>query len=157
MTSLFSEKIVPYHGIDTITLGMTLSEVRNYLKNNKIPFNQAMESNKECTPPIPWISITVDDSLSMSFVKDILFEMSFEGKCSGRLPNGVGIGTEMKELERLDPSLEYDDDDEVFVSQDGYWIIDDIDSGKVKTITVFLEEVESDDFFDYEWTNKYLK
>ena len=156
MTSLFSEKIVPYHGIDTITLGMTLSEVRNYLKNNKIPFNQAMESNKECTPPIPWISITVDDSLSMSFVKDVLFEISFEGKYAGTLPNGVGVGMSMKELEDIDDTLKYDDDDEMFVSENGYWIIDDIDSGKVKTITIFLEDVNSDDFFDYEWVNKYL-
>lgn len=156
MIKLLNEEIIPYEGTNTIKLGMTLSEVREYLKNNKIPFNQTMDSNKDCTPPIPWIYITVESSFSMSFVKDVLFEMSFEGNCSGRLPNGVGIGTEMKELERLDLSLEYDDDDEVFVSKDGYWIIDDIDSGKVKTITVFLKEVEPDDFFDYKWVDKYL-
>ena len=63
----------------------------------------------------------------------------------------------MEVLEGIDSSLEYNDDDEMFVSDGGYWIIDDIDTGKIKTITVFLEEVDSDDFFDYEWVSKYLK
>jgi hypothetical protein len=157
MIDLLKENIVPYKGIDTIKLGMTLSDVREYLKKNRIPFNQTMDSNKDCTPPIPWIYISIEDSLSMSFVKDVLFEMSFEGNYLGRLTNGVGVGTDMEVLEGIDSSLEYNDDDEMFVSDGGYWIIDDIDTGKIKTITVFLEEVDSDDFFDYEWVSKYLK
>lgn len=157
MIDLLKENIVPYKGIDTIKLGMTLSDVREYLKKNRIPFNQTMDSNKDCTPPIPWIYISIEDSLSMSFVKDVLFEMSFEGNYLGRLTNGVGVGTDMEALEGIDSSLEYNDDDEMFVSDGGYWIIDDIDTGKIKTITVFLEEVDSDDFFDYEWVSKYLK
>jgi|GEM_PF-768485 len=157
MNGLLKENIMPYQGIESLKLGMTLSEVRDYLKQNKIPFNQTMDSNKDCTPPIPWVYITVDSSLSMSFVKDILFEMSFEANCSGKLPNGIGIGDDMKKLEALEKNLEYDDDDECFVSENGYWIIDDIDSGKIQTITVFLKEVDSDDFFDYEWVNKYLR
>ena len=157
MIDLLKENIVPYKGIDTIKLGMTLSDVREYLKKNRIPFNQTMDSNKDCTPPIPWIYISIEDSLSMSFVKDVLFEMSFEGNYLGRLTNGVCVGTDMEVLEGIDSSLEYNDDDEMFVSDGGYWIIDDIDTGKIKTITVFLEEVDSDDFFDYEWVSKYLK
>ena len=75
MIDLLKENIVPYKGIDTIKLGMTLSDVREYLKKNRIPFNQTMDSNKDCTPPIPWIYISIEDSISMSFVKDVLFEM----------------------------------------------------------------------------------
>ena len=156
MNGLLKESIIPYQGIKSLKLGMTLSEVRAYLKQNKIPFNQTMDSNKNCTPPIPWVYITIDSSLSLSFVKDILFEMSFEANCTGRLPNGIGIGDDMKKLEALEPNLEFDDDDECFVSENGYWIIDDIDSGKIQTITIFLKEVDSDNFFDYEWTEKYL-
>ena len=99
MIDLLKENIVPYKGIDTIKLGMTLSDVREYLKKNRIPFNQTMDSNKDCTPPIPWIYISIEDSLSMSFVKDVLFEMSFEGNYLGRLTNGVGVGTDMEVLE----------------------------------------------------------
>lgn len=157
MINLFKDAISPYKWTDTIKLGMTLSEVRDYLKQNKIPFNQTMDSNKDCTPPIPWVYITIESSISMSFVKDVLFEISFEGKYEGRLPNGAGVGTDMKELEVLDSTLEYDDDDELFTSKDGYWVVDDIDTGKVKTITVFLEEVNSEDFFEYEWCDKYTK
>ena len=157
MINLLNESIIPYKGIDTIKLGMSLPEVRTYLKNNKIPFNQTMDSNKECTPPIPWIYITVKNSLSMSFVEDVLFEISFENDYTGKLPNGIGVGTNMEELEKIDSSIEYDDDDECFVSDNGYWIIDDIDTGKVQTITVFLEDVNSEEFFEYEWTKKYKK
>ena len=157
MINLLNEKIVPFKGTDTIKLGMSLSEVRAYLKDNKIPFNQTMDSNKDCTPPIPWIYITIEKSLSMSFVEEVLFEISFENEYLGKLPNGIGVGSDMEELEKTDSSLEYDDDDECFVSDNGYWIIDDIDTGKVQTITVFLEDVNSDDFFEYEWTKKFKK
>ncbi|MBO4913314.1 MAG: hypothetical protein J5504_11360 [Butyrivibrio sp.] len=155
MIELLNETIVPYVGTDTIKLGMSLQKVRAYLKNNKIPFNQTMDSNKDCTPPVPWIYITIEKSLSMSFVEGVLFEISFENEYTGKLPNGIGVGSDMEELEKKDPSLEYNDDDECFVSEDGYWIIDDIDTGKAQTITVFLREVNSEGFFEYEWTKKY--
>ena len=93
----------------------------------------------------------------MSFVDEVLFEISFENEYMGKLPNGIGIGNSMEELEKQDSSLEYNDDDECFVSAEGYWIIDDIDTGKVQTITIYLEEVNSEEFFEYEWTKKYKK
>ena len=155
--NLLNETIIPFKGTNTIKLGMSLSEIRAYLKDNKIPFNQTMDSNKYCTPPIPWIYITVEKSLSMSFVDEVLFEISFENEYMGKLPNGIGIGNSMEELEKQDSSLEYNDDDECFVSAEGYWIIDDIDTGKVQTITIYLEEVNSEEFFEYEWTKKYKK
>ncbi|HAL03156.1 MAG TPA: hypothetical protein DCP07_07320 [Lachnospiraceae bacterium] len=157
MMNLLNETIIPFKGTNTIKLGMSLSEIRAYLKDNKIPFNQTMDSNKYCTPPIPWIYITVEKSLSMSFVDEVLFEISFENEYMGKLPNGIGIGNSMEELEKQDSSLEYNDDDECFVSAEGYWIIDDIDTGKVQTITIYLEEVNSEEFFEYEWTKKYKK
>ncbi len=157
MINLLNETIIPFKGTNTIKLGMSLSEIRAYLKDNKIPFNQTMDSNKYCTPPIPWIYITVEKSLSMSFVDEVLFEISFENEYKGKLPNGIGIGNSMEELEKKDSSLEYNDDDECFVSAEGYWIIDDIDTGKVQTITIYLEEVKSEVFFEYEWTKKYKK
>ena len=155
--NLLNETIIPFKGTNTIKLGMSLSEIRAYLKDNKIPFNQTMDSNKYCTPPIPWIYITVEKSLSMSFVDEVLFEISFENEYMGKLPNGIGIGNSMEELKKQDSSLEYNDDDECFVSAEGYWIIDDIDTGKVQTITIYLEEVNSEVFFEYEWTKKYKK
>ena len=60
------------------------------------------------------------------------------------------------EMEKIDPTLEYNDDDEDFSSKDGYWLLDDIDTKKVVTITIFLSVVETDDFYDYEWVNEYL-
>ncbi len=105
MNGLLNENIIPYQGISSLKLGMTISEVRDYLKQNRIPFNQMGDSNKDCNPPIPWVYITVDSSLSMCFVKDILFEMSFETNYSSKLPNGIGVGDEMMKLKALERKI----------------------------------------------------
>ncbi len=156
MTYLFDD-IVPYVGTDTFKLGDNLESIRKVLKQNKVPFNQSVDPNKGCEPEIPWTFIEIDDSITLCFVKDVLFEIVFENRFEGKLNNGVRIGTDMSEVKRVDDTLEYNDDDEDFISRQGYWIVDDIDTGKVNTITVFLPEVDEPNFFKYEWVEKYLK
>ena len=85
-----------------------------------------------------------------------MYEMYFQNNYKGTLPNGGYIGMNFAEMEKIDPTLEYNDDDEDFSSKDGYWLLDDIDTKKVVTITIFLSVVETDDFYDYEWVNEYL-
>ena len=63
----------------------------------------------------------------------------------------------MSELEEIDKSLKYNEDDEDFVSKNGYWIEDDLDTGKICSITIFLPEVDSEDFFKYERIDNYNK
>lgn len=65
------------------------------------------------------------------------------------------IDMKMTDAEQIDQTLEYNDDEEDFVSKEGYWLGDLADTGKVISITIFLPEVEEDDFFKYEWTSKY--
>ncbi len=156
--TIFNDNIIPYEGNTTFKFGMKLDEVRSFLKENKIAFNYSVDSNKDCTPPIPWETIVIDDIITLVFVEGILFEMSFEGRYEGKLPNGIGIGTKMSDAEEIDSSIYYDEDwDEYFVSKLGYWIIDDIDEGTVDVLTVFVKEAELDDeeFFKYEWIKNY--
>ena len=153
-----NSKIIPYEGIGEIKLGMKLEDVREYLKNNQIKFDQWIESNKGFEPEIPWVNIKINNSVTLTFVENILFEILLQNEYIGVLPNGIHIGMEMKEAEKIEPSLRYDDDDEIFVSGNGYWIGDEIESGKVVSITVFLPDVELDDdeFWKYEWLAKYM-
>ena len=46
----------------------------------------------------------------------------------------------MSELEEIDKSLKYNEDDEDFVSKNGYWIEDDLDTGKICSITIFCQK-----------------
>ena len=150
------DNIVPFIGTETFKLGETLENIRTYLKNNKIRFNQSIDPNKGCEPEIPWTFIEIEQSITLCFAMNVLFEIVFENEYCGTLPNGCSIGTKMSYLKSIDPTLQYNDDDEDFVSEQGYWILDDLSLGNVSAITIFLPEVETEDFFKYEWVEKYL-
>lgn len=155
--TLLNENILPYVGTDTFKLGDNLCNIRQSLKHNKIKFNQRIDPNKGCEPEVPWIFIEIENCITLCFAKDILFEIVLENDYTGKLPNGVFIGMKMSELEEIDKSLKYNEDDEDFVSKNGYWIEDDLDTGKICSITIFLPEVDSEDFFKYEWIDNYNK
>ena len=158
MNTIMNYDIVPYEGIGCIKLGMKLEDIRMFLKENKISFDQWVDSNDGFDSEIPGICIRINKSVTLVFVKDILFEAYVENEFKGKLPNGAHIGMSMNQLEDMDPSLTYNDDDEDFISELGYWIEDEIESGTVVTISIFLPEVESsgDEFWTYKWLEKYL-
>lgn len=157
MNRYLTERIIPFEGIESFKLGMKIEEVRSILKANKIPFNQTEQSNKGTTSNVPWVFITVDSSLTFCFAKEVMYEMYFENQYSGRLPNGVCIGMDSEELMNIDSSLMYNDEEEDFESQEGYWVVDDVLAKKVVCITIFLPIVETESFYNYEWVNEYLK
>lgn len=151
-----NEKIIPYKGLESFRLGDNLECVRSELKSNNVPFNQMIDSNKDCTPPIPWTNISINKSIMLTFAKDILFRIYVENDYSGTLPNGVQIGMDLKELKLIDDSIQYDEDEEYYYSQHGYWVNEDINTNRVEGIVIFIPEIENDDqFWNYEWTNKY--
>lgn len=150
-----SENIIPYIGINDIKLGDNLIAIRAFLKAHRIPFNQSIESNKGCLPEEPWTFIEFND-ISLCFVKTILFEMTFMSPLSSKLPNGVHIGTTLSEAQNLDSTIQYNDEDEDFISDNGYWFETDPDSNQITSITIFLPEVNDDNFFEYSWVEKYI-
>ncbi len=151
-----NDSIIPYIGTDSFKLGDKLESIRAYLKENRIGFNQSVDPHKGCEPEIPWTFIAISDSITLCFVFEILFEIVLENNYSGKLTNGGCVGMKLSEMQRMDPSLEYNDDDEDFISKNGYWVTDSIDTGNVESITVFLPEVEREDFFKYEWISNYV-
>ncbi len=150
-----NDSIIPYVGTDTFKLGDKLENVRAFLKENRIRFNQSVDLNKGCKPEIPWTFIELSKSITLCFVVDILFEIVLENDYTGKLTNGGYIGMKMSELKGIDSSLEYNDEDEDFVSKKGYWITDSVDTENIESITIFLPDVEREDFFEYEWVGNY--
>ena len=83
-----------------------------------------------------------------------MFKIYFENDFSERLENGISLGMNIKDAKLLDDSIEYDDWEEIYTSDLGYWLEDDVESGEIISITIFIKELENDDvFFRYEWCN----
>lgn len=156
MINILNETVKPFYGIGEIKLGMSLTAVRNALKESNIRFDQTVNPNKGCTPEIPWTYIKVYDSVTMCFAKDILWSVIVESDFKGKTENGLYIGMKMSEAEQIDTSLKYNEDDEDFISEVGYWINDDVETGLICAITIFIPEAKDDDeFFTYTWVDKY--
>ena len=156
--TILDETIKPYVGIGEIKLGMSLSEIRTVLKNSKIPFDQTVNPNKGCTPEVPWTSIKIFNAITMCFAKDILWTIMVEEGYKGKTENGLYVGMKMSDAEQIDTTLEYNEDDEDFISENGYWINDLVESGLICAITIFIPEAkDTDSFFAYAWVDKYVK
>lgn len=149
---ILQEKLVPFIGIGKIKLMSLLDDVKKILKDNNVNFTIEYQSNKGCNPEVPWIMLHIENSITLSFAKNKLWEIYCEGSFSGELPNGIKIGMPLDEALKIDPSLKFDDWNEEFESSEGYWIEDNLDDNTVMSITIFIKEVLDDDiFFRYEW------
>ena len=156
MNKYLLDRIIPFEVTESFRFGNTLNNVRETFKKEKLPFNQSIDPNKGCTPEIPWTFIDIFDSISLCFVKDVLFEIVLDNKFKGEIFNGLKIGINMEEAVRIDPTIRYNDDDEDYVSDNGYWIEFDTETNKISSITIYVPEAcDKDKFFTYDWVKKY--
>ncbi len=147
-----NDSIIPFVGLDSFRFGDSLEKVRIKLKEDKIPFNQGMGLKDDQEE----VSIKIYDCINLFFINGILFEIALEEGFQGKLINGIFIGMSMDDANSTDCLLKYNDDDEGFISPDGYMIVDDIDTNKVCEIEIFIKEVLNDEeFYSYEWLKKY--
>ena len=147
---LSNEPIIPFVGIDSIKLYQNIDAVKSILRLNRISFREEIWSADSETVPNPWTVIIVDGIMSLFFAKNKkLFKMVFwEGYC-GSLHNGISLGMTIDEAEALDASLSFDDWNEIYQSDNGYWIEDNIETKTVMSVSIFIKELLDDDSFDY--------
>ncbi len=144
--------IVPYQGIDNITFQLSFDEVKSILADRGIKYRVEKWPNKGCSPEVAWDIIRIKDEISIFFAKDRMFKIYVENGFSGQLYNGIALGAKIEEACQVDSSLKYDDWEEIYVSDEGYWLEDDVETGELISITIFIKELEDDDvFFKYEW------
>ncbi len=154
--SFLEEKIIPYKGLESFQFGDTLESVRALLKSKHIPFYQGLDEKNDKRPELKEEHVKFCDGISLHFVDGILFEIVVENCFQGQLPNGICVGMNMDDVNRIDADLQYNDDEEAFISQHGYLIIDDIDSNTISLIEIYIPEVENaKEFFKYEWMERY--
>ena len=151
-----SENILPYKGLESFKFGDKIESVRLMLKKEKISVVQCMGEKQYIHPELKNETIVIKDSIKLYFVDGILFEIGLENGFKGHLPNGICIGMDIDKAVTVDPDLEYDDDEEAFVSSKGYTIIDDVTSNLVSYIEIYVPEVEnSEEFFQYDWLERF--
>ncbi|MDO5297053.1 MAG: hypothetical protein Q4F00_10585 [bacterium] len=145
-------EIRPYIGYGEINFNMTLTDVKTLLKQKRQHFRHDHRPNKGDDPEVAWDIIRIDNSINIYFAKSKMWKIEFENSFIGRLKNGISLGTPIKEALRIDPTLEYNEWDEQFESQLGYWLVDNIETGAIVAIAIFIKEVENDElFYSYNW------
>lgn len=147
--------IIPYEGTGIFKLDASYDEVKSLLQEYSILYSEEISQPNDIDPPWYIIGISKagekDDVISITFAKDRLFRICLYEGFEGKLPNGIHVGMPLDEAQRIDPTLTFDDWDEMFVSDNGYWLEDDADTKKICWITIFIPALERNDFFEYKW------
>ncbi len=147
-----SRIIKPFVGVDNYKLLSNEQEIIDNLKAENISFEIEIWSNDECTVQEPWTIIKADNSMSFFFAKNKLFKIFMQNDFDGFLSNGISIGTKIEDALQIDKTLHFDNWNEDWCSDNGYWLEDDINTKSVISITIFIRELLDDDLFDkYQW------
>lgn len=147
---LLNESIIPFVGTESIKLYQTIPEVKKILFEEGIGYREELWSSQAETVPNPWTVIIIDHVMSLFFAKNSkLFKIVLWQDYSGSLPNGIGTGMKITEAEKLDPSLTYDEWNEDYESDSGYWLEDDVENEEIISISIFIKELLNEEQFDY--------
>ena len=147
--------IIPYEGTGIFKLDASYDEVKALLQELNISYKEEILEATDIDPPWYIIGISKDgeknDVIRITFAKNRLFRICLCEGFDGKLPNGIHIDMPLDDALKIDPTLTFDDWDEMFVSANGYWLEDDADTKKICRITIFIPALERDDFFEYKW------
>ena len=150
--SFFEQEIIPYVGFGGIKLLQDRRDVEEILKNNNLNFQIEHISNMECSVKVPWIILNIGESIKLYFAKNKLWKMVFCKGYLGALPNGIKTGMKMNDALQIDTKLEFEDFEEIYISQNGYWLEDNLLDGCVDCISIFIKEAVDDSvFYQYRW------
>jgi len=149
--NLLTEKLIPFVGTEHLKLYTALSDIKILLKENSINFFVETWANNECTIPMPWTIIHIDNAISLFFANNKLFKIVVFEKYTGNLDNGIRTGMPINTALEKDSRLHYDEWNEDYESDD-YWIEKNIETNTISSISIFISEVLNDEIFDkYEW------
>jgi len=149
--NLLTEKLIPFVGTEHLKLYTAPSDIKILLKENSINFFVETWANNECTIPMPWTIIHIDNAISLFFANNKLFKIVVFEKYTGNLDNGIRTGMPINTALEKDSRLHYDEWNEDYESDD-YWIEKNIETNTISSISIFISEVLNDEIFDkYEW------
>lgn len=150
------DKINFFKGIGELNLGMKYDKVIQLMKKRNMIYSMGFDTNKGCTPQVLWKKIFLKNYMTLWFAEDILWQICFEKEFKGSLENGIKIGTSIDFAKLIDDELQYDDWNENWTSNKGYWLFDEIDTNTVVSFSIVIKEaLDDDEFYSYKWIDKY--
>lgn len=139
-----SAPIVPFDGFGEIKLYSTRDELSKLLTMKNVDSKIIFDS---------WILYDIQNSIELLFhlKNNKLFRITTLDNYKGKLFEKIGIGTTEEELLKIEPSFVYNDFEEVWESDKGIFIEMDAETNKVKWISVYIPELNSENFEDCKW------
>ena len=137
--------IVPFEGLGGIKLYSTKDSLINIL------------SLTDIREKILWSDIAreynIQNKIALQFLhaNNKLFKIVALPEYKGKIFGKIGIGMTETELLEAEPSFVYDDFEEVWVSNKGIFIEMDPETNTVMWISVYIPELETEDFKKGEW------
>lgn len=147
---VYKENLIPFRGTDSIQLYQTIDIVREALDKYQVGYSIELWESTSETVPNPWKVIVIEGVLSLFFAKNNkLFKIVAWDNYKGTLPNGIAVGMNISDAQQLDSTLIYNEWNEDYESDNGYWVEDDVESNTIISISIFIKEVLEEDTFDY--------
>ena len=139
-----SAPIVPFEGFGEIKLYSTRNELRELLEKEDVE-SEIINSD--------WIRYDILNSVELFFhlKNNKLFRITTLDNYRGKLFEKIGVGTTEKELIEVEPSFAYDDFEEVWESEKGVFIEMDAETNVVRWISVYVRELDNEDFENTNW------
>ena len=147
------KNIIPFDGLDFIKLYSDINVVKQQLKEAGINYVEDIWDNSMCYVECNWHVITIDDSVMLFFSEgnNKLFKISIFNNCTASLPNAIKLGTNINEVLNNDDTLVYDEFEEDYESVNGYWIEENCETRDVYSISIFVHEIDNEDFSECKW------
>lgn len=140
--------IIPFEGIGNIKLYSTLEDLEPLLSATNAKANYIYDN-------VVRYDISNDLLLFFHTENNKLFKITTEKNYKGKLFNQIEIGMSEDELVKIDSSFQYDDFEEVWISPKGVFIEAEIKepyaTAVIRWISVFIPELETEDFWKGEW------
>ena len=139
-----SAPIVPFDGFGEIKLYSTRDELQKLLEKKGVE-SEVIHNN--------WIRYNIQNSIELFFhlKNNKLFRITTLDNYQGKLFEKIGVGTTEKELLEAEPSFVYDDFEEVWESEKGIFIETDAETNTVRWISVYIKELDSEEFEEANW------
>ena len=137
--------IIPWEGMGGIKLYSTIKEMRELLGNER-EVSAVVYHNM-------WIRYEIKGIMYLFFhlANGKLFKITTLEGYKGKLFDKIGVETLEDEFLEIEPSFIYEDFEEVFESEKGVFIATNPLSTKAMWITVYIKELDNDDFEEANW------
>lgn len=134
--------IIPYESLGGIKLYSTIKELRDIISGKNVTARVIF--NK-------WIRFDIDDTIMLFFhlYNGKLYKICTCKKYKGKLFDKIYVGLPEEDLLKVEPTFVFDDLEEVYVTPKGAFV--ETLGQKVEWISVYIKEVDDEDFGEANW------